>query len=298
VKLECAKNLQFAVRRCIGRRGTIWQRAPEPPRGVIAVSGARAEGTHALSPLAVSSIVFAIVFGGVFAGAYLRNALPKHHLEDSAKDVVRLGTGLLATIAGLVLGLLIASANSTYDTQSGQVRRLTADIILLDTFLEQYGPEARPAREFMRRAITPLVERIWRTSGSTSSPLGQFQATAEAESAYAEILKLAPSTDMQRANKARAIEIISDVSQTRLLLFVQADSSIPTPFLAVLVCWLAIIFASFSLFSRLNPTLIAALFVFAWSAAGAIFLILELSKPFSGLLQISSEPLRSALAPL
>jgi hypothetical protein len=56
--------------------------------------------------------------------------------------VVRLGTGLLATIAGLVLGLLIASANSTYDTQSGQVRRLTADIILLDTFLGQYGPEA------------------------------------------------------------------------------------------------------------------------------------------------------------
>jgi hypothetical protein len=102
-----------------------------------------------------------------------------------------------------------------------------------------------------------------------------------------------PRQPTPSARTRRAIEIISDLSQTRLLLFVQADTSIPTLFLAVLVCWLAIIFASFSLFSRLNETLIAALFVFAWSADGAIFLIVELSQPFSGLLQISSEPLRN-----
>ena len=62
--------------------------------------------------------------------------------------------------------------------------------------------------------------------------------------------------------------------------------------------WLAIIFLSFSLFSRLNPTVIAALFVFAVSSSGAIFLILELSQPFTGLMQISSAPLRNALPPI
>jgi hypothetical protein len=55
---------------------------------------------------------------------------------------------------------------------------------------------------------------------------------------------------------------------------------------------------SFSLFSKLNPTVVAALFVFALSASAAIFLILELSQPFAGLMQISSAPLRDALAPL
>jgi len=70
------------------------------------------------------------------------------------------------------------------------------------------------------------------------------------------------------------------------------------PFLAVLVFWLTITFASFSLFSRLNPTLVVVLFVFVLSASGAIFLVLELSQPFAGLMQISSSPLRNALAPL
>jgi hypothetical protein len=70
------------------------------------------------------------------------------------------------------------------------------------------------------------------------------------------------------------------------------------PFLAVLALWLTIIFLSFSLFSRLNTTVVVALFIVALSAAGAIFLILELSRPFAGLMQISSEPLRNALAPL
>jgi hypothetical protein len=66
----------------------------------------------------------------------------------------------------------------------------------------------------------------------------------------------------------------------------------------VLVFWLAIIFASFSLFARLNPTLVAAIVVFALSASAAIFLILEMSEPFAGLMKIPSTPLRNALAPL
>src|SRR6516164_9208815 len=107
-----------------------------------------------------------------------------------------------------------------------------------------------------------------------------------------------PETDAQRSLKTRALQITADLAQTRLLLFAQADSSIPMPFLAVLVLWLTIIFASFGLFSRLNPIVIAALFIFALSASGVIFLLLELGQPFEGLLQISSAPLRNALAPL
>jgi hypothetical protein len=88
------------------------------------------------------------------------------------------------------------------------------------------------------------------------------------------------------------------VAQTRLLLFEHADTSIPIPFLAILIFWLAIIFMSFSLFSRLTPINIVAMLVFAISASAALFLILELSQAFVGLMQISSTPLRAALAPL
>jgi len=96
-----------------------------------------------MSALSVSLIAFVIILAGVFAGAMLRRTLPKQHLADDAKDVVRLGTGLIGTIAALVLGQLIASAKSSYDTQTGQVQHITADVVLLDQLLAQYGPEAR-----------------------------------------------------------------------------------------------------------------------------------------------------------
>src|SRR5262249_42111087 len=243
-------------------------------------------------------IAFAVILGGGFAGTLLRKALPDHHLTNDTRDIIRLGAGLIGTIAALVLGLLIASARSSYDTQSGQVQRLTSDVILLDQLLNQYGPEARPIRQLMREALGPLVERLWQEGGGTAGKDAPFEATAAAEMALAKIGDLVPQTDAQRSLKERAIKVSTDLQQTRLALFVQAGSSIPVPFLVVLVFWLAIIFASFNLFSRLNPTHVVAMVVFALSASAALFLIVEMSEPFAGLMQIPSGPLRRALAPL
>jgi hypothetical protein len=239
-----------------------------------------------------------LIFGGALIGVGLRKVLPEHHLADDTKDVVRLGTGLIATIAALVLGLLIASANSSYQAQSGNVQRMTADIILLDTLLEQYGPEAQPARELMRSAVGLMVERIWRENSSASATQAPFHATAAGEEAFAKIQQLSAQSESQRVLKSRAIELSVDVTQTRLLLLEQAGSSIPTPFLAILIFWLSMIFASFGLFSRLNAVATGALFIFALSASGALFLIVELGQPFLGFMQMSSTPLRNALAPL
>jgi hypothetical protein len=89
----------------------------------------------------------------MFLGMFLRNRLPEHHLSGDTKDVVRLGTGLIGTIAALVLGLLIASANSTYETQSSQVQQLTANVVLLDQTLAQYGSETDSVRNLLRRGV-------------------------------------------------------------------------------------------------------------------------------------------------
>jgi hypothetical protein len=251
-----------------------------------------------MTPLLMSLIAFAFIFGGTFLGMFLRNRLPGHHLAGDTKDVVRLGTGLIGTIAALVLGLLIASANSTYETQSSQVKQLTANIVLLDSTLAQYGPETESARNLLRHGVSTLADRMWRENSSDSGKAAPFEASAAALSFYDEILKLSPRNEVQRSLQARAIEASTDLARTRLLLFAKAGGSIPMPFLVVLVSWLTIIFASFSLFADNNATTIAALGIFALSASASIFLILELSQPFTGLMMISSEPLRHALAPL
>jgi hypothetical protein len=241
-----------------------------------------------MSALALSGIIFVLTLGGVFLGALLRRTLPKHHLSEEAQDTVRLGVGLIATIAALVLGLLIAAAKGSFDTQSTQIKQITADLILLDNILAQYGPEARTIREQMRGSVSAFADQLWREK--QNGVTGPFEPNA--------IQKLAPQDDLQRALQSRAAQLSNDLAQTRLMLFVESDNLVPAPFLAILVFWLVIIFASFSLFSPVNGTVFACLSLFALSAACAIFLILELSRPFTGLLMISSTPLRNALGPL
>ena len=249
-----------------------------------------------MSPAVLSCVIFALTLGGIVLGALLRTTLPQHHLSKDSQDVVRLGVGLIATIAALVLGLLIAAAKGSFDTQSGQVKQITADIILLDALLEQYGPEALPIRVEMRSAIGPLADRLWHEKPAAAA--APFAMNATAESVYIAIQALSPKNDLQRSLQARAAQISTDLAQTRLLLFVESDSAIPAPFIAILAFWLIIIFASFSLFAALNVTVFSFLSLFALSASCAIFLILELSQPFTGLLMIPSAPLRNALAPL
>jgi hypothetical protein len=249
-----------------------------------------------MSPAVLSCLIFALILGGIALGTLLRTTLPQHHLSKESQDIVRLGAGLIATIAALVLGLLIAAAKGSFDTQSGQVKQITADIILLDALLEQYGPDALPIRVEMRKVIGPLADRLWRERPADAA--APFAINAKAESVYVAIQALSPRNDLQRSLQARAAQISTDLAQTRLLLFVESDNAIPAPFIAILAFWLIIIFASFSLFAALNVTVFAFLSLFALSASCAIFLILELSQPFTGLLMIPSAPLRNALGPI
>jgi hypothetical protein len=246
-----------------------------------------------MSALTLSGIILVLMLGSIFLGTLLRRALPEHHLNSHAKDVVRLGAGLIATIAALVLGLLIAAAKGSFDTQTGQVRQITANLILLDNILAQYGPEARAIREQIRSSVDPLADELWREKEAGTT--GPIAPNAAAERVYLEIHKLSPHDGLQHSLKTRAVQISNDLAQVRFSLFVESENLIAKPFLAVLALWLVILFASFSLFSSLNGTVFTCLFLFALSAASAIFLILEMSRPFTGLMSISSAPLRNAL---
>ena len=168
-----------------------------------------------MSALALSFLIFVLTLGGIFLGALLRRALPEHHLSKDSQDVVRLGVGLIATIAALVLGLLIASAKSSFDTQSTQVTQITADLILLDNLLAEYGPEARPIREQMRSLIGPLADRLWREK--QASTVAPFEFTATGEKAYLAIHALSPQNDLQRSLQTRAGQLSTDLVQTRLI---------------------------------------------------------------------------------
>jgi hypothetical protein len=237
-----------------------------------------------------------VVFGSALLAMFARSALPEDHLSADSKDVVKLGIALIATMSALVLSLLIASAKSAFDMRSNQLVQASADIILLDRALARYGPETKEARSFLQRSIAATVEQFWPAEGA--KPIAIDPGASAVEALYDEIEKLSPQSDVERALRSQAETMALDVGRTRLQLFEHLGTSIPVPFLVVLVFWLCIIFASFGLFAPSNATVISVLGVCALSVSGAIFLILELDRSFEGLLQVSGAPLRTALAQL
>lgn len=245
--------------------------------------------------LEISWIGFACVFGGALLGMFLRAVLPEHHLSAESKDIIKLWMGLVGTISAFVLGLLIASAMGSYNTQRSELTQMSTNIILLDGVLAHYGPETKEARSALRRDVATALDRIWLKKSSQSS---EEPAKGWTGVVY-EIIKVpAPQNDAQRLIQAQALSLALNLAQTRWLMFEQRSSQIPRPFLMILLFWITIIFISFGLFARPNATVIASLFVCALSVSGAVYLILDMDQPFGGLIQVSSAPLRDALSHL
>ena len=241
-----------------------------------------------MNPMSTSWIVFACVFGGALLGMVLRDTLPEHHLSADSKSVLNMVIGLIGTMAAIVLGLLVATAQGSFSTRNSEFTQMSANVILMDRMLALYGPEAKEARELLQGAVTRWLQQSSFESGTSKG----------GEVLYQRIQGLSPKNDAQRSLQAQALSMAFNLGQTRWLLFEQSGRSIPTAFLVVLVFWLSVIFASFGLFAPRNATVVVALFVGALSVSGAIFLILELDQPFHGLMQISDASLRNALTQL
>jgi hypothetical protein len=251
-----------------------------------------------VTPTEIALIVFACVFGGALLGMFLRVLIPEHHLNEDTKDVIKLGMGLIATMAALVLGLMIATAKSSYDTQSEAVKHTSAKVLLLDRLLSNYGSETKEARELLRRTVAARLEAIWPEDRSQRPRPDASETLFADRRIEAEILRLSPQNDAQRWLRTQALRVGRDIMETRWFVLGSLGSSIPVQFLVVVVFWLMIIFGSFGLFSPRNATVVAVLFLCALSVAGSIFLILELDQPFEGMVKLSSAPLRYTLSHL
>jgi Protein of unknown function (DUF4239) len=247
------------------------------------------------APLAVSLMIFFCTFAAAVSGMVLRKKLPVDHLSEDSKDVIKLVMGLIATMAALVLGLLIASANSSYETQSGELQQVSATLSSSTAFWRNMGRRLTN-RHRLRAAVSAAVDKIWSKDGIRLGQLAPAAVHAEAAGFYDSIAKLSPNSEAQHFIQKRALEISGAIRQTRALMLEQINSSIPWPFLTVLVFWISMLFVGFGLFARANATVIVALLIGALSVSSAIFLILELNHPYLGLMRISGAPLRNALA--
>jgi|SRR5262245_21256516 len=249
-----------------------------------------------MSSAFVAAISVICMFGGALVGFWLQRRLPRHHLGKESQDLVRLGAGLIATVAALVLGLLISSAKGTFDVMNSRITQMSAKVLIVDELLAQYGPEARAVREQLRQSADLLLRRIW-PAEATGSPGGTavIEQGEELKLIRERLGALTPGDEAHKQLLAQAQQIMGEIAQSRWMLIEEAQETLPTALVVVLVFWLAMLFLSFGLFAPWNSTTFVALLVCACSMAGAIFLVLELSQPLDGFIKVSSGPLRKVL---
>ena len=245
-----------------------------------------------MNSIVVSSIIFACVFAAAIVGMVVR--VPEEHLGSDAKDVVRLATGLVATMASIILGMLVSSAKSSYDARKNDVAEMSYEVLAIDQVLARFGPDANRAP----RRVSP-DGGVWHLPRLAKGGFaaGRPQAVGPlSQTLVDELESLSPKDDRQAAAKAQGTAMVVALRQTQWLLFLKTEqNAVPLPLLVALVAWLAAIFLSFGLFAAPNTTTVATLAVSALAVSAAIFLILEMYTPFSGVLRISPAPILEAL---
>ena len=229
-------------------------------------------------------------------GIWLHKVLPERHLDDASKDTVKLGAGLLATLAALVLGLLVSSAKASFDAMNTGIAQAGAKVLLADHMLADYGPETKDVREQLRRIVAASIDRIGPEEKGKTGGLRAVESLDDAGKLFKDKLReLTPTTDFQKSRLAQAVQLSDDVLQTRLLLMEGQQTNLPTTFIVVLVFWLTGLFISFGLFAPSNGVVMTVLLICALSVSSAIFLILEMNRPLDGFIKASNAPLRKAV---
>jgi hypothetical protein len=247
-----------------------------------------------MSPAAIAFLVLVGLVGAVLVGRWLSAVLSERHFATGTHDTVKLALGLVATMAAVLLGLLVSAAKTSYDEQKHQVIEMAARISVLDRLLEIYGDDAASARAEMHALIRSAVARAWPEDGARSDLGIQPQA---GEIFLQSIQRLMPQNSLQTEIRSQATSLALDIAQRRALLVAHALDGAPVPLLVVVVTWLVVILFGFSLLAPRSPIALLALLIAAGSVCGAIVLLLEFYHPFDGPLRISSVPIIQALGP-
>ena len=251
-----------------------------------------------MTSLTLGGLVFICLFGAASIAMPMQSRLPKGHLSLESREAIKLATAIVGTLAALALGLLIASAKTSYDNAEAALRDSVARVVLLDRSLAHYGPETAPARAELRALIERRLERPWAETDDDESSAKDALLDRGIEPVQQAIHSLHPANDTQTWLKTHSLEISSAIAEARWMVTETRLEGLPGPFLAVMVFWLSLLFATFGLLAPTNGTVVLTIMVCALSVAGAIFLVVDMAHPYRGLIAISDEPLRAALVEL
>jgi hypothetical protein len=249
-----------------------------------------------MNSITASLLVAGCIFLGGVGGLCPHRVIPPEHLTRETRDVIKPGSGMLSVRASLVLGLLIATAKTSYDATDLAIRNYAAELALLNETLRDYGGVALVPRDLLRDYTWGFLQEGWPRDGKRAAIVEDEKTRELLEHVREAIRALKPADTGQTALQDQAVEINMNLLRQRWVLIEQQGPSVQRVVLVVLVSWVTVIFASFGLNAPRNGTVVVAFLICSLAIGGAIFLILEMDQPLDGVMRISSWPVENVLA--
>jgi hypothetical protein len=246
--------------------------------------------------IAIAVGVAVLMFACGAVGLFLQKILAEHHTSDRSRDMIGGVVGLVTLLLALVLGLLIWTAYGVFNTQQTELQLLSARALEFDLELTQYGPDATRGRELMRTDLVWAHEQFWGDDDAKSQAYTASYANMGSMSSF--LGSLHPTTDIQRQLLGAAQQHYAFIGETRLLMSLQLTNPVSWPLIITVTAWSCLLFCGFGMLSRVNATTLTAMALGACSVASAIFLIIELSQPYTSLLRISPAGLEQVIVDL
>jgi hypothetical protein len=245
--------------------------------------------------IAFGVAIFVLLSTVALSALYLHQRLSDHQLTKETQDAVKVGVGMIVILTALLLGLLIASVKGTFDTAGRDLKHFSTQIVLLDRTLRAYGSQGDSARTLIRQYVEQALAGTWPSDNAPEvrdDPRAE-QLIYQLQNA---VLSLAPESPQQRALSDEMKGEVRRLIELRWTLIEEGATSLNVPLVTVLVIWLTLVFASFGYNAPRNPLVVITFTLCAASIGGALFLIIQMDRPFEGLIKVSPAPLQNALA--
>jgi hypothetical protein len=248
-----------------------------------------------MSSVALAIAVAVMTFASGLLGLALQVRLPQTHLSGGSKDMILAVIGLLTLLLALVLGTLVGNTYASYARQKSELETMASRAMLVDQALAEYGSEAQPVRNLMKQALDQSHNLFWRGGDADPAQLKAEVAFKRWEQVASALDGLDPKTPAQKDALAGAKANFAQMEQTRLLMSLQLSSSVAWSLVTSVIIWSMFLFCGFGVLSGANPTTIIALAFGAISVASAMFLILDLTQPYSGVFRVPASSLEQAI---
>ena len=240
----------------------------------------------------MSSLLFALAvavlaFGAGLLGLKLHDWLPEKHAPDRSREMIGAMTGMLSLLLAIVLGTLVGAAYGNYATHKTEMETMSARALQLDSALASFGPEGQVGRDGLKKAITQSYNKIWGGERPDFSGLDLKSFVVGFRVLDQYLASLLPKTDVQKQALANANAAAAQIELTQTLINLQLASGVNWPMLTIVMCWSLLLFCGYGLVSPVNATVVVSMALGAIAVGSAIFLIVELTNPYAGLIKLS-----------